>query len=140
MIVGLSFALGNTKLITLTVIIAGISAGLSMAASNYLAEKARGNQDAIKAGFCTGATYLVTVALLILPFALFSNAQIFKALGLMFAVAILLIFLLNLFISIVKNQSFIRLFIGMLAIVASVSVIAFVIGQVARQFFGVDLA
>jgi VIT1/CCC1 family predicted Fe2+/Mn2+ transporter len=133
MIVGLSFALSDTRTITLTVIIAGISAGLSMGASNYLAEKAEGKKNAIKAGVCTGAVYLATVALLILPFAVFPDAHKFKALGLMFIVAIVLIFSLNYYISIVKSKPFFRRFIGMMAIIAAVSVIAFAIGQMASR-------
>ena len=43
---GLTFVLMNTKLIALAGIITGIAATLSMATSNYLAEKANGNKRA----------------------------------------------------------------------------------------------
>ncbi len=57
-IAGLTFALANTRLVALSGIITGISATLSMAASNYLAEKAEGNAKALKSSLYTGAAYL----------------------------------------------------------------------------------
>ena len=49
-------------------IITGIAATLSMAASNYLAERADGNPNALKASVYTGMSYLVTVVALVLPY------------------------------------------------------------------------
>ena len=69
-IAGVTFALANTRLVALTGIITGISATLSMAASNYLAERANGNANAIKSSLYTGIAYLITVALLVLPLSL----------------------------------------------------------------------
>ena len=69
-IAGLSFALQNTRVVALSGIITGISATLSMAASNYLAERADGNPNAVKSSVYTGIAYLITVALLVLPYLL----------------------------------------------------------------------
>ena len=66
-IAGVTFALANSRLVALTGIITGISATLSMAASNYLAEKADGNKDALKSSVYTGGAYLVTVILMVIP-------------------------------------------------------------------------
>ena len=66
-IAGLSFALMNTRIVALSGIITGISATLSMAASNYLAERAENNPNAMKSSVYTGVAYLITVALLVLP-------------------------------------------------------------------------
>ena len=70
-IAGLSFALMNTRIVALSGIITGISATLSMAASNYLAERAENNPNAMKSSVYTGVAYLITVALLVLPYLLF---------------------------------------------------------------------
>lgn len=72
-IAGLTFALANTRLVALSAIITGASATLSMAASNYLAERASGNANALKSSVYTGMAYLVTVALMVLPFLLLPN-------------------------------------------------------------------
>ena len=73
-IAGLTFALMNTRLVALSGIITGVSATLSMAASNYLAERADGNAKALKSSFYTGMAYLVTVALMVLPYLLLPNS------------------------------------------------------------------
>ena len=70
-IAGVTFALANTRLVALTGIITGVSATFSMAASNYLAERADNNPKALKSSIYTGMAYLITVALLVLPYLLF---------------------------------------------------------------------
>ena len=47
-IAGVTFALANARLVALTGIITGVSATFSMAASNYLAERADNNPKALK--------------------------------------------------------------------------------------------
>ncbi|MCL1902524.1 MAG: VIT1/CCC1 transporter family protein [Alphaproteobacteria bacterium] len=134
-IAGLTFALANNSMIILTGVIAAVASSLSMAAANYLAQKADGNPCAITAGIYTGMAYLVTAALLLVPFMIFSNR--FYALGTTFAVAVLIIFLFNYCISCAKNQKFIRPFLEMIIICFSVSIIAFIIGQAAKYFLGI---
>ena len=53
-IAGMTFALGNTKLVALAAIITGFAATLSMAASNYLAERANRSETAVKSSIYTG--------------------------------------------------------------------------------------
>lgn len=68
-IAGLTFALADTKLIIMTGIISAVADGLSMLASNYLAERERCEINrAIMAGIYTGIAYLGTSALLMIPF------------------------------------------------------------------------
>ena len=71
MIAGLTFALADKKLIILSAVIASVSAGLSMGASCYLAEKTNDNPYAVHAGFTTSAAYMGTCIFLILPFSPF---------------------------------------------------------------------
>lgn len=67
---GLTLAMQNTRLIALSGLITGIAATLSMASSEYLSSKSESRPDAFKSATYTGIAYLVTVALLILPYLL----------------------------------------------------------------------
>ena len=58
---GLTFAFQNTKLIALTGLITGISASLSMAASEYLSSRADGEENAGRSALYTGIAYIITV-------------------------------------------------------------------------------
>lgn len=69
-IAGVTFALTNTKLVALAAIITGGAATLSMAASNYLAQRANQSEDAVKSSVYTGMAYLITVIILIMPYLL----------------------------------------------------------------------
>ena len=60
-IAGLTFALADTKLIIMTGVISAVADGLSMMASNYLAERERTEfKHALIAGIYTGVAYLGT--------------------------------------------------------------------------------
>jgi uncharacterized membrane protein YdjX (TVP38/TMEM64 family) len=67
---GLTFALQRGSIVAISGIITGIAAAFSMAASDYLASKAEGDPRAKKSAIYTGAAYLVTVVLLVLPYLL----------------------------------------------------------------------
>ena len=138
-IAGLTFVLMNTTLIAMAGIITGISATLSMAASNYLAERADGNPNALKASFYTGIAYLITVVFLVLPYLLLPENMFFVALLLMIATVIFLVFIFNYYIAVVKSEKFLPKFVEMSGISLSVAVIAFLIGLAAKMFFGIDL-
>lgn len=134
-IAGLAFSLANRYLIILTGIISAVAAGLSMAASNYLAHRTNDNEYAVMAGVITGLTYLGTSFLLILPF--FMTANVRAAMASAFIIAIIIIFLCNWGICRVNGHKFWRHTIEMLIICATVSVIAFIIGEWARYFLGI---
>lgn len=70
--------LTNTTLIAMAGIITGIAATLSMAASNYLAERADGNPNALKASVYTGFTYLFTVVFWFCRICCFPNRCLFR--------------------------------------------------------------
>lgn len=138
-IAGLTFVLVNTKLIAMAGIITGIAATLSMAASNYLAEKADGNPKALKASVYTGITYFFTVIFLVLPYLIFPNDAYLYALITMIFVVVFLIFVFNYYISVVKSKAFWPRFFEMTGISLSVAAISFFIGMLAKYFFGVDI-
>ncbi len=138
-IAGLSFALQNTRIVALSGIITGISATLSMAASNYLAERADGNENALKSSVYTGVAYLITVALLVMPYLLLPDTLWAVALAAMVCVVVLVILLFNYYISVAKGLPFRRRFTEMVTISLGVAVIAFLIGLLAKALLGVDI-
>lgn len=138
-IAGMTFALTNTRLVALSGIITGVSATLSMAASNYLAERADGNPNAFKSSLYTGIAYLITVVLLVTPYLIFDNEHYVMALGSMLVIVILIILFFNYYISVAKDLPFKRRFIEMASISLSVAVISFLIGLVVKQFLGIDI-
>ncbi|MGF6991606.1 VIT1/CCC1 family predicted Fe2+/Mn2+ transporter [Lachnospiraceae bacterium PM6-15] len=137
-IAGVTFALANTKMVAMTGIITGISATLSMAASNYLAERADGNKDALKSSLYTGIAYLVTVALLVLPYLLLPAHLYAVAFVIMLATVILIILFFNYYLSVVKDEPFLRRFGEMAIISMSVALLSFVIGILAKNLLGID--
>lgn len=127
MIGGLTFSLANRYDIIVSAVIASVAAGLSMGASNYLAEKTDKNSNALQAGLLTGTAYIGTCILLLIPFFIVDNLKI--ALIWSFIIAIIIIFGCNFFICRAHNKPFWRHAIEMLVICTVVSIVSFVIGQ-----------
>jgi VIT1/CCC1 family predicted Fe2+/Mn2+ transporter len=134
---GYTFAFQNTRLIALTGLITGISASLSMAASEYLSTRQEGGDDALKSALYTGAAYVFTVIFLILPFLLIANP--FISLVVSLAVAVLIIFVFNYYISVAKDYDFKKRFGEMAAISLGVAGISFLIGVIVKQVIGIDV-
>ncbi len=138
-IAGLSFALMNTRIVALSGIITGISATLSMAASNYLAERAENNPNAMKSSIYTGVAYLITVALLVLPYLIFPEDMWAGALITMLITVLFIILFFNYYISVAKDLPFMKRFLEMAGISLTVATISFVIGILVKKFLGIDL-
>jgi VIT1/CCC1 family predicted Fe2+/Mn2+ transporter len=138
MLAGLSLALQNTKTIAVVGLITGIAAALSMAASEYLSSKSEGTsaKESFTSSLYTGITYIFTVALLVLPFFLFSHYLLCIAVTI--AVAVLVIFLFNFYISVAKDLDFKKRFIEMTVISLGVAAISFGIGFLVRSVFKID--
>ena len=133
-IAGLTFALADTKLIIMTGVISAVADGLSMMASNYLAERERTEfKHALIAGIYTGVAYLGTSALMMIPFFITDDAS--RALVASCAIAIIIIFLFNRCMA--RGRTLWFRFFEMLGICVGVSIIAFIIGEVAKQFLGI---
>ena len=137
-IAGVTFALANTRLVALTGIITGVSATFSMAASNYLAERADNNPKALKSSIYTGVAYLITVVLLVLPYLLLPTNMYALAFGIMLATVILIIMFFNFYISVAKEEPFLKNFATMAIISLSVAVISYIIGVLAKNLLGID--
>lgn len=135
---GLSLAFQNTKLIAMSGLITGIAASFSMAASDYLSQKADGGgKDALKSSLYTGVAYIITVALLVTPYIFMSNYLV--CLTLTLTVAILIILGFNYYISVAKNLDFKKRFAEMALISISVSAFSFIIGFFVKKAFGIDV-
>ena len=109
-----------------------------MAASEYLSNKSEGNgEKALRSSIYTGVAYICTVALLVLPYFIFTGYLV--ALLFTLVVALFIIFFFNYYISVAKDFSFKRRFFEMTAISLSVAVLSFGIGFVVRKIFGIDV-
>ena len=135
---GLSFALQKTRLIAAVGIITGIAASLSMGASEYLSTKAEGNTEtALKSSLYTGAAYIITVLLLVLPYFIFDNYPL--ALMTTLIVGVLIIFLFNYYVSIAKDLPFGKRFLEMTFLSLGIAALSFGIGVIIRVTLGVDI-
>lgn len=135
---GLTFALQNGILIATSGLITGIAASLSMAASEYLSKRAENNERALKSATYTGIAYLITVALLILPYLLIPE-NYFLSLGITLIIAIIIILVFNFYISVAKDLKFSSRFFEMAGISLGVAGLTFFIGFLVRITLGVSI-
>ncbi len=133
---GLTFALGNNKIVALSGLITGISATLSMASSKYLSAKSEGRDNALKSCTYTGFAYLITVALLILPYLLLLAGSALPALIIMLVIALFIIFTFNFYLSVALEQNFKERFVEMTLISMGVAALSFIIGLIVKHFLG----
>ncbi|MEG1304585.1 MAG: VIT1/CCC1 transporter family protein, partial [Oscillospiraceae bacterium] len=136
---GLTIALKNTKLIALSGLITGISATLSMASSEFLSAKSDGRNDALKSCAYTGVAYVITVALLILPYLILPNEAYMAALVIMLVTVVVIIAVFNYYISIAKDLKFRQRFAEMAVISLGVAALSFCIGLVVKNVLGIDV-
>ncbi|MDP2964906.1 MAG: VIT1/CCC1 transporter family protein [Pelolinea sp.] len=135
---GLTFAFQNTRLIALAGLITGISAAFSMSASEYLSQKSEGGeQDPLRSAIYTGIAYIITVALLVIPFLVLKNYLF--SLGWTILNAILVIALFNYYISVARGYNFKRRFLEMAAISMGVALLSFILGNFIRGWLGVEI-
>ena len=136
---GLTFAIQNSQIIAVAGLITGVAASLSMAASEYLSQRSEGatSTDPKKAAVYTGITYIVTVALLILPFLVLQSPYI--ALVCTLIGAVLVIFIFTFYISVAKDLPFWKRFAEMAAISLGIAAISFVIGLLIRVLLNVTV-
>jgi len=134
---GFTLALSDNKIISLVGLVTGISAAMSMAASDYLSSKAEGDSKAKKSAAYTGVAYFFTVILLIMPFLLLTSK--FVALAVTLATAVLIIFCFNFYISTAKDLNFKARFFEMTFISLGVATFSFFVGYALKLILGVDV-
>ncbi|WP_129408309.1 VIT1/CCC1 transporter family protein [Marinitoga lauensis] len=135
---GLTFAFQNSRLVALSGLITGIAASFSMAASEYLSQRAEKNStNPLKASIYTGIAYIITVILLVFPYFIFHNPLISLSFTIFNAIIVIVFF--SYFVSVVQEKTFKHYFFEMLTISFGVMIISFIIGLIARQFFHIDI-
>jgi VIT1/CCC1 family predicted Fe2+/Mn2+ transporter len=138
---GYTFAMQNSRLIGIIGLITGIAASLSMASSQYLSKKQEEEENSVEnpvlSSLFTGIAYIITVILLVLPFFLLPNH--FISLGISLAIAILIIYFFNFYISTAKDLPFFKRFFQMSLISLGVAALSFGIGVAVKTFIGVDI-
>jgi VIT1/CCC1 family predicted Fe2+/Mn2+ transporter len=136
---GLTFVLGATRVTGTAGFITGISASLSMAASEYLSQKSeiQTDTDPLKASIYTGIMYVVATVILIVPYFIFKTPLFALFFTLLNAALIILVF--TFFLSVVKESSFRRSFTEMILLSFGVAGISFVIGIFARTILKVEI-
>lgn len=134
---GLTFALADTRLVALSGLITGVSATLSMASSEFLSARSEGRSDALKSCLYTGVAYLITVALMILPYLLLSNSV--AALVIMLVIVVAEIALFNYYTAVAQDLVFKRRFLEMAGISLGVAVVSFLIGLLVKAWLGIDV-
>ncbi len=133
---GFTFALGNPAKIARLGLITGFAAAMSMAASAFLSARADAQADgseaksAMKTAAYTGLAYILTVFLLVAPYALLSNATIALATMLLCAFGIIAFF--NFYLSVARGTSFLRGFSVMASISTVVALISYAFGYLLR--------
>lgn len=124
---GLTFALSASNLIAISSLIVGISAALSMAASEFLSRRAEGSKDPLKAALYTGLAYIAVVLFLVLPFFLIRKPRI--ALMLSLSVSIALIALFSMYVAVVKDRDIKKEFLTMAGTSLGVAFVSFLVGS-----------
>jgi len=135
---GFTLSIQNSKIIALMGLITGISASLSLAASEYLSIKSEADpeaqQRAAKSALYTGIAYIITVIALVIPYFLMVNYV--ASLIVTIIVAITIIFIFNFYISVANDYNFKRRFIEMAVISIGVATLSFIIGYLVKTFLG----
>ena len=133
-----TFVLQNTRLVTLSGLIIGIAAALSMGGAECLPAKADGQDKCpVKASVCTGLFYVLTEALLTMPYLVFEDLFICLCSTLGLAVTIVVAF--NYYVAVAKDLSFKGQFFEMTGLSFAVAAVSFLIGCCLRAFLGLDL-
>ena len=136
---GLTFAIQNSQIIAVAGLITGVAASLSMGSSEYLSQRSEtgATTDPLRAAVYTGITYIVTVALLILPFLLLRSP--YTALLFTLAGAVIVILVFSFYIGVAKDLPFWKRFAEMAAISLGIAAISFVIGLGIRIILNVNV-
>lgn len=135
---GLTLAFRDVNVIALSGLVTGIAASFSMAASEYLSTGSEEtDKKPIKAAIYTGLAYIITVALLILPYLLLDNKYVCLAISLTTSIVIIAVF--NFYVSVARDQPFAKRFFEMAGLSLGVAGFSFVLGYLIRQWLGVDV-
>lgn len=135
----LTLAFNNSRIIWITWLIMWIAASLSMASSGYLSsrEEETSEINPIKSALYTWFAYIITVALLVAPYFIFTN--VYVSLWVMLTITLLIIAAYTSYVSIAKEVSFKARFIEMALISLWVALISYFIWYLVNIYFWVEL-
>jgi VIT1/CCC1 family predicted Fe2+/Mn2+ transporter len=131
-LVGLSFALYDSRIIAAVGLITGVAAALSMAASEYLSAKEDKVDLPLKSATYTGIAYLLAVLILVSPYFLVNSIYVATSTMLILVVGIIASY--TKYESSKHKESFSKKFFGMLAVTLSVSIISFLFSLLVKRF------
>ena len=136
---GIALAFDKSLVVGLTGLIMGIAASLSMAGSAYFEAKENPSEDIkpLTYSLYTGVSYILTTALLVVPFFIFETMTF--SLIMMFICAFIAIVSYNFYISVAKDLNFTTRVIQMSAITFGVALISFGIGYIVKFYFGIEI-
>jgi len=138
---GFTLSIQKSRVIAILGLITGISASLSMAASEYLSTKAEADpkeqQRAGKSALYTGVAYILTVIALVAPYFLINHYIV--SLIMTVVIALIIIFVFNYYISVANDYNFKRRFLEMASISIGVAVLSFIIGYLVKTFLGFEV-
>jgi len=138
---GFTLSIQNSRIIAILGLITGISASLSMAASEYLSTRAEADpeeqQRAGKSALYTGVAYILTVIALVTPYFLINHYII--SLIMTVTIALIIIFVFNYYISVANDYNFKRRFLEMASISIGVAALSFIIGYLVKTFLGFEV-
>ncbi len=135
---GLTLALRRPRLVALSGLVVGLAAAMSMAASAYLATKAEaGGKEPLRSSAYTGVAYVITVAVLIVPFIINHSALV--ALACSLAASVLVIAAFTFYTAVALDRPFGRQFLEMAGISLGVAIASFAVGYLARSVLGVEV-
>lgn len=139
---GFTFAIGDPIKIAKLGMITGFAAAMSMAASAFLSARAAAdadngddaaeedNKEALSAAFHTGIAYVITVFILVAPYAFLKNASAALITMLFFAFGIIAFF--NFYLSVAREKSFKKGFFLMAGISTFVALVSYGFGYLLR--------
>jgi len=135
---GLTFAFEDSAIVVETAIIVGTIMSLSVMSTEYLAARAAPHiESPIKSLLYAGAANLLTIFVLLLPYLLLSN--IYAALAVTIAAALVIIFIFAFYISVVKDLSIKKRFFEMSLVSLGIAALAFGIGLLARSVLHIEV-
>jgi len=127
-LVGMLFAISETKFVGIAGLIIGLSAALSMAASSFFELREEHNKlNPIKGAIYTGITYFGVVLLLVLPYLLIVEKILALILSIFFAILTIAIY--SFFVSVAKEQGFKKKFFEMVIVLFFVALVSFLFGR-----------
>ncbi len=135
---GFTLAIQNNKVIAMLGLITGISASLSMGASEYLSIKHENDdRGPFKGMIYTGGMYLIVVLLLIVPFLLLGSPVYALLTTLTLALGVVWIF--TYYTSVAQDLPFFSRFFEMAGLSLIVSLISFGMAYVVKTSFGIEI-